>query len=457
MQEAQGGNKSDFSTGSVYRHIVSLAIPMAVAQMVQMLYNIVDRIYIGHLPGGSYLALTGLGLTFPIITLVMAFTSLFGMGGAPLFSIARGRQEAGRAQRIMGNTFAMLCASSLALMALCYVLMKPMLYLFGAGDASYPYARQYLLIYLLGTPFTMVGTGLNGFINAQGFAKTGMVTILLGAAVNIALDPVFIFVLGMGVAGAALATVLSQLLSAVWVLSFLTGKHTLLKITPASMKPDRGLLREITSLGTAGFIMSASNGAVQIACNATLKGAGGDLYVGVMTVLASVREMAGLPMQGLTNAAQPVLGYNYGARQYGRVKKGIVFVTVTSVAYMALAWLLLFLFPGPLMGVFTSDAQLIAKGVPALHLYFFGLFMMAFQSAGQSVFVGLGQSKQAIFFSLLRKIVIVVPLTLLLPRVAGLGVKGVFLAEPISNFIGGAACYCTMLLTVRRLLRENDG
>ena len=272
MQEAQGGNKSDFSTGSVYRHIVSLAIPMAVAQMVQMLYNIVDRIYIGHLPGGSYLALTGLGLTFPIITLVMAFTSLFGMGGAPLFSIARGRQEAGRAQRIMGNTFAMLCASSLALMALCYVLMKPMLYLFGAGDASYPYARQYLLIYLLGTPFTMVGTGLNGFINAQGFAKTGMVTILLGAAVNIALDPVFIFVLGMGVAGAALATVLSQLLSAAWVLSFLTGKHTLLKITPASMKLDRGLLREITSLGTAGFIMSASNGAVQIACNATLKG-----------------------------------------------------------------------------------------------------------------------------------------------------------------------------------------
>lgn len=451
-------NKSDFASGSICRHILSLAVPMTIAQMVQVLYNIVDRIYIGHLPGASSLALTGLGLTFPVITVIVAFTNLFGMGGAPLCSIARGKQDLLRAERIMGNTFLMLCLSSAALMAACYLFLKPVLYLFGASDDSYPYASEYLRIYLIGTPFVMIGTGMNGFINAQGFARIGMVTVMMGAAANIVLDPVFIFVLDMGVSGAALATVLSQLLSAVWVMRFLLGKRTILKLTAERMRADGKILREITSLGMAGFIMSATNGAVQIACNTTLRDSGGDVYVGIMTVLNSVRDVVSLPIQGITNASQPVLGFNYGAKQYKRIWKGIRFVTVTSVLYMLLAWLVVFLFPEPLMRIFNSDPALIAKGVPSMHIYFFGFFMMALQFAGQSTFVGLGQSKQAVFFSLFRKIVIVVPLTLLLPHVAGLGVNGVFLAEPISNFIGGTACFVTMLFTIRRLFRrEQEG
>jgi putative MATE family efflux protein len=448
--------KNDFSKGSVYRHILALAVPMTIAQLVQMLYNIVDRIYIGHLPGGSSLALTGLGLTFPVVTLIMAFTNLFGMGGTPLFSIARGRQDETRAERILGNTFSMLCFCCLMLTGACYLFMKPILYLFGASDASYPYAAEYLRIYLLGTPFAMISTGMNGFINAQGFARTGMATVMIGAAVNILLDPVFIFVFGMGVSGAALATILSQFLSAAWVLQFLMGKKTLFRLRKQCMHPEGKLIKEIASLGMAGFVVHASNGAVQIACNATLRNFGGDVYVGVMTILNSVRDVVSMPMQGLTNASQPVLGFNLGAGAYDRIKKSIVFVTVAGVSYMLFVWLTLFLFPEPLMRIFNSDAELLAKGVPALHLYFFGFFMMAFQFVGQSTFVGLGMAKQSVFFSLLRKIIIVVPLTLILPHAAGLGAMGVFMAEPISNFIGGTASFTTMLVLVGRLFRRNQ-
>ena len=439
----------NFSTGSVWRHIVALAVPMTAAQLVQVVYNIVDRIYIGHLPGADSLALTGLGLTFPVITLVGAFTNLFGMGGTPLCSIARGRNDAQRAEKIIGNTFTMLCISSLVMMLFCYSFLKPILYLFGASDRTFPYARQYLLIYLIGTPFIMLGTGMNGFINSQGFAATGMFTILLGAAANIILDPVFIFGLDMGIAGAALATVLSQMLSAVWVLRFLTGKRTQLRIQKCYLKPQRRLVGEITSLGLA------TNGIVQIACNATLKGHGGDLYVGIMTVLNSVRDVVVLPINGLTSAFQPVLGYNYGAKEYGRVRSGIAFTTVTGILYMSVIWLVIFLFPRFFIGIFSSDPQLIAQGAPAMHLYFFGFFMMTFQFAGQSTFTGLGLSRQAVFFSLFRKVIIVVPLTILLPQIARLGVNGVFIAEPISNFVGGTACFVTMLFTVRRLLAQS--
>ncbi|MDI9242261.1 MATE family efflux transporter [Fusibacillus kribbianus] len=450
----QEENKSDFSKGSVYRHITSLAVPLTIAQLVQMLYNIVDRIYIGHLPGASSLALTGLGLTFPVITLILAFTNLFGMGGTPLFSIARGRRQEERAGKIMGNTFTLLCISCILLMAVSYGFLRPLLYLFGASDESYPFAWQYLRIYLIGTPFAMLATGMNGFINAQGFARTGMLTVLIGAVTNIILDPVFIYVLDMGVSGAALATVISQCLSAVWVLRFLTGKKTLYSIRKCYLKPEAKLVREILGLGTAGFVVSASNGAVQIACNATLRSFGGDIYVGIMTVLNSVRDVVSLPIQGVTHASQPVMGFNFGAGEYGRIKKAIAFVTAIGVSYMLAAWLLLFLFPEPIMRIFNSDPELITKGIPSLHLYFFGFFMMAFQFVGQSTFVGLGMSKHSIFFSLFRKIIIVVPLTLILPHLAGMGVQGVFLAEPISNFIGGTASFTTMLFTVRRLFRN---
>ena len=441
--------QNDFSQGSVYRHVLSLALPMTVAQLVQILYNVVDRIYIGHLPGASSLALTGLGLTFPVITLILAFTNLFGMGGAPLCSIARGRGDTERAERIMGSTLTMLLAASVVLTVLGQVFLRPLLFLFGASDDTWPYAAAYLRIYLIGTPLAMVGTGMNGFINAQGFGRVGMVTTLMGAAANIVLDPVFIFLLDMGVSGAAVATVLSQLLSAAWVMRFLLGRRTLLKLRPANLRPDWPLVGEIARLGTAGFVMSASNGAVQIACNTTLRAFGGDVYVGVMTVLSSVRDVVSLPCQGLNNASQPVLGFNFGARKYDRVVRVIRFAAATSVGYMLLAWLAVFLFPRPIMSVFNSSPALLDAGAPAMHLYFFGFFMMALQISAQSVFVGLGLSRQAIFFSILRKIIIVVPLTLLLPHVGGLGVTGVFLAEPISNFIGGAASFTTMVLTLR--------
>ena len=441
--------QNDFSQGSVYRHVLSLALPMTVAQLVQILYNVVDRIYIGHLPGASSLALTGLGLTFPVITLILAFTNLFGMGGAPLCSIARGRGDTERAERIMGSTLTMLLAASVVLTVLGQVFLRPLLFLFGASDDTWPYAAAYLRIYLICTPLAMVGTGMNGFINAQGFGRVGMVTTLMGAAANIVLDPVFIFLLDMGVSGAAVATVLYQLLSAAWVMRFLLGRRTLLKLRPANLRPDWPLVGEIARLGTAGFVMSASNGAVQIACNTTLRAFGGDVYVGVMTVLSSVRDVVSLPCQGLNNASQPVLGFNFGARKYDRVVRVIRFTAATSVGYMLLAWLAVFLFPRPIMSVFNSSPALLDAGAPAMHLYFFGFFMMALQISAQSVFVGLGLSRQAIFFSILRKIIIVVPLTLLLPRVGGLGVTGVFLAEPISNFIGGAASFTTMVLTLR--------
>ena len=446
--------KNDFSKGSVYGRIMALAVPMTVAQLVQMIYNLVDRIYIGNMPGASSMALTGLGLTFPIVTIVMAFTNLFGTGGAPLFSIARGQHNDARAEKIMGNTFTMLCISAVLLMALSYLFMKPVLYLFGASDASYPYAEDYLRIYLIGTPAIMIVTGMNGFINAQGFGKTGMATLLIGAIANIILDPIFIFVLQMGIAGAAAATVISQLLSVVWVMSFLLGKRTLWRLRKKALELDGSLVREIVSLGTAGFIMQASNSAVQIAANSTLSRFGGDVYVGIMAVLQSVRDVACLPMHGITNAVQPVLGFNYGAREYGRVKKAIRFVTIASAVYMAAAWLLIFLFPEPIARVFSSDPELIRKAAPAMHIFFFGFFMMAFHMAGQATFQGLGKAKPAIFFSLLRKIIVVVPLTLILPHVGGFGVNGVFLAEAVSNFVAGVCCYSTMLFVMKRTLAE---
>ena len=426
---------------------------MTIAQLVQMLYSVVDRIYIGHLPGTSAMALTGLGLTFPIISLTAAFTNLFAAGGAPLSSISRGAGKDEEAERIMGNTFSMLLISSFVLMALFYIFMRPLLFLFGASETTYPFARDYLAIYLLGTPFVMAGTGMNTFINAEGFGKTGMFTILLGAVTNIILDPLFIFVFGMGISGAAIASVISQVFSALFVISFLSGKRTIMRLRPSVMRPEAPIVRKIMGLGLAGFIMQASNGAVQIACTSTLRLFGSDIYVGIMTVLNSIRDMIALPAQGITDGAKPVIGYNYGARKYGRIKKAMRFITVIGISYMVISWVLLLSFPEEFIQIFSSDPELLSKGVNALHLYFFGFFMMALQFCGQSVFVGLGKSKQAIFFSLFRKIIIVVPLTLLLPRL-GAGINGVFIAEPVSNFIGGSACFFTMLFYTRKLFRK---
>ena len=447
-QQAAG---RDFTQGRMWENVLSQAIPLTLAQLVQLLYNVVDRIYIGHMGDGSGLALTGVGLAFPFVTLIMAFTALFGMGGAPLFSIARGQKDDARAEKILGCVFALLTVSSLLMLALCYLFKRPLLYLFGASDASFGYADAYLSVYLLGTPFAMITSGLNGFINAQGFPRIGMLTTVIGALLNLVLDPVFIFGLDMGVSGAALATVISQIISAVWVLRFLTGKRAALRIRKEHLRIERVMTGQIVSLGASGFVMQGTNFLVQIASNTMLQSHGGDLYVGVMTVLSSVREVVSMPIMGLSNGSQPVLGYNYGAGRNDRVKSGILFVTVTGLAYTCVAWLCVMLFPGQIFGIFSSDPQMLAIGPRVLNIYFFGFVCMAFQFAGQSTFLALGRAKMAICFALLRKVVVVVPLTLLLP-ILGFGVDGVFLAEPASNIIGGLICFAVMMKTVYKKL-----
>ena len=444
--------QSDFSKGSMAGNILRLAIPITFAQLVNLLYNIIDRIYIGHIGEDASLALGGVGLTFPIITMITAFSNLFGMGGSPLFSISRGQKNPEKARVIMGNSFFMLVLTGVLLTILGLIFKEPLLYLFGASEETFRYADSYITIYLLGTVFVMITLGMNRFINAQGFAKKGMLTVLIGAVLNILLDPLFIFGLDMGVSGAAMATILSQSVSAVWVLSFLFGKKAILNITKESMKIKPKLLLEICSLGLSGFVMEATNGIVQIACNTALFAFGGDLYVSVMTIIISLREVITIPVNGLTSAAQPVLGYNYGARMYERVKKGIRFVSCLGVGYTVLIWLLLMLFPRGFIHIFNSEPEMLEAGARAITLYFPGMFLMALQFAGQSIFVSLGKSKQAVFFSIFRKVVIVLPLTLILPHVADLGADGVFLAEPISNCIGGIACYATMYITLYRKL-----
>ncbi len=450
--------KNDFSKGSVVKNIMSLAVPMTLAQLINVLYNIVDRIYIGRIPENATLSLTGIGLSLPIITMVIAFANLFGMGGAPLCSIERGRGNLDSAEKIMGNSFTMMVISGIALTVFCLIFRRPMLYLFGASDLTYPYADAYITIYLLGSLFVMVGLGMNSFINSQGFGRIGMMTVLLGAVANIILDPIFIFVLNMGVRGAAFATVLSQLLSAIWILRFLTGRQTILRLKLSCMRLEARRVKAIIGLGFSGFTMAITNCSVQIMCNAMLQVWGGDLYVGVMTIINSVREIASLPVNGLTQSAQPVLGFNFGAREYGRVKKVIVFTAVVAILYTTGIWMIIHGFPEFFIRIFNHDAEIIRAGVPAMRIYFFGFFMMSLQFSGQAIFVGLGRSKFAIFFSIFRKVIIVVPLTILLPRLAGMGTDGVFMAEPISNFIGGIACFGTMLLTVwpalSRLERE---
>lgn len=435
------------------RNIVHMAVPMTVAQLINILYNVVDRMYLGRLPG--HLALTGLGLCLPIISILMGFANLCGMGGSPLCSIHRGRGENDEAERIMGNSFALLILFGLSLTTLCLIFQRPILYLFGASDLTFPYANDYLTIYILGTVFVMIGLGMNPFINAQGFSRMGMVTVTVGAVVNIVLDPIFIFGLGMGVRGAALATVISQACSAVWVLKFLTGRRAILKLRLSAMVLRAGRVRRILSLGTSGFAMSMTNSLVQVLCNATLQAWGGELYVGVMTVINSIREVISMPIQGITNGCQPVLGYNYGAGEYRRVRQGIRFTACLGIGYSLVVWALVMLFPEFLIRIFNDEADLIAAGIPAFRIYFATFFCMSFQFIGQSVFVALGRSKQAVFFSLLRKAFIVAPLTLLLPML-GLDVNGVFLAEPISNVIGGLACLLTMYVVVYRRLEKAE-
>ena len=369
----------------------------------------------------------------------------------------------------MGNTFVLALGIGAVLTVLLSVFLKDLLYFLGASEQTFPYASEYLRIYLLGTMFVMISLGMNAFINAQGFAKTGMLTVVLGAVVNIVLDPFFIlsrgeklfgvitmpFGLGLGIAGAAWATLIAQFCSAAWVIRFLFSKKAILDLRPKSMRLQAKTVGRILGLGVTGFVMGITNGLVQSACNIQLQRYGGDLYVGVMTVINSVKELAFLVVHGLASGAQPVLGFNYGAKKYDRVRTGIRFFCVGSLLYACTVWLLSITIPGALIRIFNQDPALLRAGIPSIRIYFCGFMFMSMQSAGQCVFVGLGKAKYAVTFSLLRKVVIVLPLVFLLPLIPGMGVNGVFWSEPISDMLGGGACFLTMWFTVyKKMTRE---
>ncbi len=444
--------QNDFSQGSVRPLIVRLAIPTILAEMVNALYNIVDRMYIGRIPGEGHLALAGLTLSSPILTIVSAFALLFGMGGAPLCSIARGERRERYAERILGNSFTMLVLTGAVLTAAGLVAKRPLLELFGASKNTIGYADAYLEVYLLGTLFVMISMGLTPFINAQGFTRVGMLSVALGAFLNVALDPVFIFAFGMGVRGAALATILSQAASAAWVLWFLLGKRAILRLKREHLRPDPAIIWRILVLGISNFTMRVTECAVQIVCNKVLSGYG-DLYVTAMGVIGSIRQMLMLLLSGFVQGFQPVVGFNYGARLYARVRECIKFTTLVCFVFASASCLMVMLIPGPLIRIFNDSPVLLKIGIPAVRIYFCGFGFLFMQMAGQQSFVALGKSRQAVFFSLLRKAFIVLPLTVILPRF--LGVNGVFWAEMVSDIAGSTACFATFMLTVYR--RELTG
>lgn len=451
----------DFEHGTVTGNILGAALPMLVAQILNLLYNIVDRIYIARIPNIGTAALGAVGLCFPLIVVITAFSNLFGSGGAPLFSIYRGKGEPQRAANVMNTSFTMVCVCAVVLMAVGFIFARPLLVLFGASTDALVYAYPYLMIYLIGTLPSMIATGMNPFINAQGYSTIGMTSVAIGAVANLLLDPLFIFVFGFGVQGAAIATVISQALSAVFVFVFLTRKSEL-KVRFLKKKEFSeciGYAKNIVSLGTAGFIMQLTNSLVSICCNNILSDVGGDIYISVMTIVSSVRQLVETPIYAMNEGTSPILSYNYGACRPARVRKAMAVMSTMILGYTAVMWSIIILFPNALIGIFSSDATLMQDAVPALKQYFAAFICMDFQYIGQTVFKSLNKKKQAIFFSLFRKVFIVVPLTYLMPYMFHMGTAGVFLAEPASNVIGGTLCLVVMLCTVlpelKRMEKQN--
>lgn len=443
--------QNDFSKGSIPKTITRLAIPMIAAMLVNALYSVVDRIYIGHLEGIGQTALTGIGLCYPITMAIAAFSYLVGNGGGPLTSILRGAKDDEGAEKVIGNSITLLVIFGVVVPLICFLVKKPVLYLFGASDATYPYADEYITIYLMGSLSVMLTLGLNPFLNAQGFTRTGMMTVLLGAVCNIVLDPIFIFVFDMGVAGAAIATVISQTVSAVWVLLFLKGKKNLVRVRMKNLRLNGHVSSRIMSLGFSGFIMNITEAAISAVFNASLSLFGGDIYVTVMTVATSVTQIILMPMTGFAQGAQPVTGYNFGAREYGRVKECFWFLVKFCVAYAVIAWGVLMLFPAQLIKIFNSDPDLIEVAVPMFRVFFCLYFVMCLQMSAQNTFVAMGEAKMATFFALFRKVVLLIPLILILPRI-GFGITGVFAAEPVADTISAITCFTTFMLTAYRKL-----
>jgi len=431
-----------------------MAVPMTAAQIINVLYNLVDRMYIGRMADAGRLALTGIGICTPAISIIIAFANLAGMGGAPLFSQARGRGDDKEAAQIMGNSFCLLLVFAAALTVIGYSIKTPLLYWLGADSDTFLFADEYFTIYLAGTLMVMISLGMNPFVNAQGSSGFGMMTIAIGASVNIILDPVFIFRMHMGIRGAALATVLSQSISALWVMRFLIRKDTSIPLRKENLRLHPRMVGRIAALGASGFALSFTNSIVQMLYNTQLRDIGGTLYVSVMTIINSVREVIFAGVYGLTSGSTPVIAYNYGAECFGRVRKAIRFVTVTSLLYCTVMWTVIHLFPAFFIRIFNHDSELIALGTHCFHLYFAAIFFMSFQLTGQNVSHALGKAKTAIFFSLLRKVILVTPLIFIMPKLFELGADGILLSEPISNIIGGLACWLTMYFTVYRPLGQ---
>lgn len=441
-------------TEKISRLLFQLALPSITAQLINMLYNIVDRIYIGHIEGIGSLALTGVGVCFPIIILITAFSSLIGMGGAPQASIRMGEQNVPAAEKILGNCFTALVIIAATLTAVFLIWGRPLLILFGASNDTLGYALSYLNIYVIGTIFVMISLGLNSFISAQGFAKISMLTVVIGAIINIVLDPILIFGLNMGVQGAALATIFSQCISAVWVLKFLTGKKTNLKIQTKNLKLSGKVLFPVIALGMSPFIMQSTESLLNICFNTSLQKYGGDLAVGSMTILSSIMQVLSLPLTGLTQGAQPIISYNFGAGHKDRVKEAFRLLFISSILFATGYWLLNMLAPGLLVGVFASEPELKTMAAWALRIYLATGFMMGIQLSCQQTFVAIGQAKISLFLALLRKIILLIPLIYILPNFFENKVFAVFLAEPISDFLAASTTFTLFRIRFNKVLNE---
>lgn len=444
----------ELGTKSVGKLLFSLAVPAITAQIINVLYNVVDRMYIGHIEGIGPQALTGVGVTMPLITAISAFAMLASMGGAPRASILLGRGDREGAQKVLGNCTLLLVTIAVVLTAVLVAFNRPILMLFGASENTIGYALEYMNIYALGTIFVQTALGLNAFITAQGFARTSMLTVLIGAICNIILDPIFIFAFHMGVRGAALATIISQAVSSIWVVRFLSSGKTGLRLRLGSMRPDFKVIGPCVALGLSPFIMQFTESVLIVCFNTSLLKYGGDLAVGAMSILTSVMQFIWMPVQGLTQGAQPIIGFNYGAGNAGRVKKTFKILLIASVVYTAVFWIVCQAFPQLFPMFFTNDAQLREYTAPLLRIYMGATFLLGAQTACQQTFIALGNAKTSLFLALLRKVFLLIPLIYILPNFVPDKVVGVFLAEPVADTIAVITTVSMFAYSFRRVLRQ---
>ena len=452
--EKQSRSQQALAEAPLWPLMLKLALPAVVAQLVNLLYNIVDRVYIGHMAENGDLALTGLGLTFPVILSISAFSALVGNGGAPIAAIFLGKKDRESAQRILGSGTCLLLVFSAVLTALFFAVKEPLLYLVGASEQTFAYADQYLSVYLLGTLFVLLSLGLNSYISCQGKSKVAMCSVLIGAVCNIILDPIFIFALDMGIRGAALATVISQGVSALWVVGFLASSRSDLQLRLRYLCPRWDMIRRIAALGISPFIMQITESAISLVLNNGLQTYGGDLYVGSMTILNSVMQIIFALNNGFAGGVQSVISYNYGARNFERVKQTFRKLIGVTFSMGALFTGLVTLFPGFFAGLFTDNAELIALTAKVMPVFCAGMWIFGIQTGCQNTFIGLGQARISLFFALLRKVVLLIPLALVLPHVGTLGVWGVYLSEPIADVLSAACIGVTFLRTYPKILSE---